>query len=365
MRISFVLPTVGMSGGIKVVAIYAKKLADKGYEVVLVSPPAKEPTFRQKLKSLLKGSGWPKVKVEESHLDGLGLNHVVLETYRPVTDSDLPDADVVIATWWETAEWVNVLSPSKGAKVYFIQHHEVFDYLPVERAAATYRLLLHKIVIAKWLLDVMKNEYGDNNVDLVPNSVDREQFHAEKRGKQTVSTVGFLFADTAFKGVDITLQAIKKLKETIPNLRVISFGSLSPDNFPQWDDTIEFYLSPAQDKIRDLYAQCDVWITASRSEGFNLPAIEAMACRTPIVSTMTGWPMESIVSYENGILTDVDDIDALADGAKWILSLSQEDWKSLSQNAYETLTESTWERSTTLFENALHNAISCQSEKAV
>ena len=43
-----------------------------------------------------------------------------------MTDVDVPDGDLIIATWWETAEWVNALSPNKGAKVYFIQHHEIF-----------------------------------------------------------------------------------------------------------------------------------------------------------------------------------------------------------------------------------------------
>jgi glycosyltransferase involved in cell wall biosynthesis len=362
MKICFVLPTVDMSGGIKVVSIYAKMLTAKGHEVVLVSPPERELSFRQKLKAFLRGRGWPQIKPIKSHLSDLMLNHTVLEQYRPVTNTDLPDADVVIATWWETAEWVNALDRSKGAKVYFIQHHEVFDYLPVSRSAATYRLPLHKIVIARWLLDVMRDEYGDDNVDLVPNSVDKKQFYANVRGKQPVPTVGFLFSYAEFKGVDVTLKAIGKLKETIPNLRIISFGAFKPDTFPTWDNSIDFYYSPAQDTIRELYAQCDVWITASRSEGFNLPAMEAMACRTPIVSTKAGWPMEAIRSTENGILTEIDDVEALADGAKWVLSLNQDHWKKLSLNAYETLSESTWEHSADLFEKALNNAISISKQ---
>jgi hypothetical protein len=32
--------------------------------------------------------------------------------------------------------------------------------------------------------------------------------------------------------------------------------------------------------------KCDAWMTCSRSEGFNLPALEAMACRTPVVLTL-------------------------------------------------------------------------------
>src|SRR5262245_42601030 len=43
----------------------------------------------------------------------------------------------------------------------------------------------------------------------------------------------------------------------------------------------ELVLSPPQDRIRDLYARCDVWLTASRSDGFNLPAIESMLAEHP------------------------------------------------------------------------------------
>src|SRR5208282_5263036 len=48
-------------------------------------------------------------------------------------------------------------------------------------------------------------------------------------------------------------------------------------------------------------------LTASRSEGFNLPAMEAMACRTPVVSTRTGWPAEAVKTGINGVLVDVED----------------------------------------------------------
>ena len=58
-----------------------------------------------------------------SHFDYVGVPVHVLDRYRPVMDCDVPDGDVVIATWWETAEWVVELSSRKGAKAYFIQHY--------------------------------------------------------------------------------------------------------------------------------------------------------------------------------------------------------------------------------------------------
>jgi glycosyltransferase involved in cell wall biosynthesis len=357
MRITFVLPVVNMNGGIKVAAIYAKALTVRGHEVILVSPPLKTIPFRRKIKSLISGKGWPADPPPlASHLDGTGLDIRLLDRWRPVTDDDVPDADVVIATWWETAEWVNALSPRKGAKVYFIQHHEVFSYLPVARCHASYRLPLHKIVIARWLKDLMQAQYGDAAVDLVPNSVDRTQFFSPVRDKQRVPTVGFLYSSVAFKGLDMSLEALQSVRKKFPDLRLICFGSEPRSATLPLPEGVEFSFSPPQDQIRNLYSQCDVWITASRSEGFNLPAMEAMACRTPVVATRTGWPEEAIETAKNGMLVDVDDVAGLARGVEWILSLANDEWKMLSQRAYETACAGSWEESSRMFEDALVHA---------
>jgi glycosyltransferase involved in cell wall biosynthesis len=353
MKISFVLPPVNMSGGIKVVAIYANILSERGHDVFLISPPSQNIPIRRKIKYFLKGYGWQKKLGPESHLDGLDLKHKVLDRWRPVTDDDVPDADIVIATWWETAEWVSELSDRKGAKVYFIQHHEVHEHLNPERSRATYFLPLHKIVIARWIQNIMRDEYGDINVDLVPNSVDHKQFFSSVRGKQLIPTIGFLYSPIKFKGVDVTLQVINRLRVTFPKLRVIAFGTYKPNKEVNFDSRIEFYFSPDQDKIRNLYAQCDVWLTSSRTEGFNLPAMEAMACRTPVVSTKAGWPEEAVVTGENGVLVNVDDVHALTQGAETILSLSENAWREMSENAYNTVALSSWQDSANQFEKSL------------
>ena len=353
LRITFVAPPAGMGGGIRVIAMYAKLLAEQGHSVVVVSQPAAPISLKQKFKSLLKQQGWPVRKPLTSHLDGLGLDHRVLAAHRPVTDSDVPDADVVIATWWETAEWVNALSARKGAKVYFIQHHEVFDYLPVERCRATYRLPLHKIVIAKWLASLMLDEYGDTAVDLVSNSVDHKQCFAPSRGKQVRPTLGFLYQDVPFKGIDVALAGIRLLREKYPELRVLCFGSNAPADLAAHADLVEFYESPPQENIRDIYGQCDVWVTASRSEGFNLPAMEAMACRTPVVATKTGWPEEAISNGVNGYLVDVDDVAGLVAGVSRILELDDVAWHEMSDAAFLTVADSTWTKSCAQFEAVL------------
>jgi glycosyltransferase involved in cell wall biosynthesis len=357
MRITFVLPVVNMSGGIRVPAIYAKALMQMGHKVVLVSLPPDKTPLRRKIKAFLSGKGWPQnIRKYKSHLDGQGFDHRVLDQCRIPINKDVPDGDVVVATWWETAEWVNELGKEKGAKVYFIQGHEVFPHLPVERVHATYRLPFHHIVIASWLQKIMNSLYGKATVDLVHNSVDHTQFFAPQRNRQSVPTVGFLYNKIPLKGVEVTLLALAKLKKVHPNLRAVCFGSQSPTIELPLEDWIEFQLEPEQDHIKDIYAQCDVWITSSRTEGFNLTAMEAMACRTPIVSTRTGWPIEAIDSYKNGVLVDIDDVEGIVAGVQWVLGLSDSEWQKLSEAAYKTVENSSWEKSAKLFEKALIHA---------
>jgi len=357
MRITFIIPTVSLAGGTRVVVIYAQALVRLGHLVRIISPPPQSMPLRQKLKSWIFDNGrLNDLRPPMSHLDGSGLDHHVLDRWRPVTDVDVPDGDLVIATWWETAEWVNALSPNKGAKVYFIQHHEIFPYLPVKRCEATYRMPLHKIVVARWLQQVMRTRYGDEMVDFVPNSVDRSQFFSADRSKQSTPTVGVLYSAVPSKGLDTALSALQITREKFPDLRLLSFGSQQPNNKFALPKGTEFFFCPPQDQIRNLYSECDLWITASRSEGFNLPAMEAMACRTPVVSTRTGWPAEAVKTGINGVLVDVEDQVGIATGIEWVLSQNEKGWRRLSSNAYATVASSSWKESAEMFEKALKKA---------
>jgi glycosyltransferase involved in cell wall biosynthesis len=202
----------------------------------------------------------------------------------------------------------------------------------------------------------MQTEYGDNVVDLVPNSVDKAQFFAPVRGKQLMPTVGCMYSVHTSKGLDATLEAVRIVAKGMSKLRLVTFGVGAPPSEIEFPDFTEQFRSPKQDELRELYARCDVWVTASRNEGFNLPAMEAMACRTPVVATRTGWPEEAVVTGKNGVLVEIDDVAALAQGIAWVLSRGEQEWRDLSANACATVTSSSWQRSAEMFEEALRHA---------
>ena len=359
MKINMVLPTVDISGGVRVIAIYAQRLAQRGHEVTCVSCTARPASLRRKIGSLARGRGWPaNPRPRPSHMDSVDVAHRVISPWRPIRDADVPDGDVVLATWWETAEWVAALSPSKGAKAYLIQHHELlFEGMPRERVAATWRLPLHKITISKWLTEVAHDTYGDPYASHVPNSVDTDQFHAPPRGRQQQPTVGMLYSATKFKGAQVSLEAIGRASKQVPGLRVVAFGAEPVNPELPLPPGAEYHHRPPQNAIKDLYAKCDVWLCGSRSEGFHLPPLEAMACRCPVVSTRVGGSMDVIDEGVNGHLVDVGDVAALADRLTRVLKLPEPAWRQMSDAALSTAKRYTWDDAAQRLESALHVAI--------
>jgi glycosyltransferase involved in cell wall biosynthesis len=357
MKITFVMASAfDLSGGDRVVATYADCLRQRGHDVVVVSRARPAITLRDRARALLKGKGWLTQVKKPSHFDNLDVPRYVIDGYRPVVDADLPDADVVIATWWETAAWVAKLSPRKGAKAYFVQHHEVFDYLPQAQTAASYRLPLHKITIAQWLVDLMRTEYNDEVVSLVPNSVDTAQFYAPPRTKQPTPVVGMTYSPIPWKGCDISLKAFSLAAQQIPDLRLVCFGSGDPIPSLPLPPTVDFTARPTQAMLRELYAKCDAWLFGSRIEGYGLPILEAMACRTPVIGTPAGAAPE-LLANGAGLLVNPEDPEDMAKAIVKLCQFSESEWKTMSEIAYTRVTGYSLADAVTRFESALKMAI--------
>jgi glycosyltransferase involved in cell wall biosynthesis len=223
----------------------------------------------------------------------------------------------------------------------------------VDEAAVTYGLPLHKIVISPYLERIMRERYGDADVSLVPNAVDVNRFSTPPRGKRPRPTVGWIHAAEPLKNSDVSLQAAAILRQRFPDLHITCFGPQAPGGPLELPDGSDFVVRPSQDRIPSLYAACDVWFVSSQTEGFGLPLVEAMACRTPVVSTPVGIAETYIRDGENGFIVPIGDPEALADAASRVLSWDDARWRVASEAARDTVASYTLDEAVERFEAAL------------
>ncbi|MCA9606470.1 MAG: glycosyltransferase family 4 protein [Myxococcales bacterium] len=358
MRITFVVATADLTGGCRVVGIYARRLIERGHDVLVVTRKPYRGSWRERVRSALRGDPThllPRRHV--SHLELLDVPRRYVDRHRPILARDVPDADAIVATWWETAEWIDAMPRRKGARAYLIQGNEadLVEDARRERVLRTWDLPFTRVVISSWLGRLVEERTGEAPI-LVPNSVDGAQFDAPPRGKQPRPTLGLTFSPTPIKGFDVATEVVRRVRAEIPTLRVVCFSAAKPPRDVQhW---MEHHHRPAQDVIPKLYASCDVFLSTSRQEGFGLPALEAMACRTPLVSTRYGGPADFVRDGENGFLAEVDDVEALTARVLEVLRLSDASWRALSERTHASAHGYTWEDAAARLEAALELASS-------
>ncbi len=360
LRITFALPADNPSGGMRVAALYATKLSQRGHKVIAVIPQATRPTLRARLSALIKrriiireGRPNPISFFRDVPFEVRWLNHQGTATNR-----DVPDADIVIATWWETVEWVWSFKDSKGAKLHFMQDYEDWwgfpEMLDISRIDAAYALPIPKIVIAEWETKLLKTKWGQTPIAVIPNSVDTDIFFADRRGKQKVPTVGFTYSTVLNKGCSVIISAIELARAHFPNLRVVAFGAASPNEaFPEY---VEFHMAVPDNRLREIYASCDAWLFGTRREGFGLPILEAMACRTPVIGTPAG-AGEDLIGRGGGILIPIDDAKAMADAIVRIVQMPQKVWEGVSDIAFNTAVSYSWDDAADRFESVLRELV--------
>ncbi len=357
MKITFLCATVSLGGGSRVTATHARNLLQFGHDVNVISRAPAKPSLKNRVGRLVRNEG-PAIPPDRTlYFDPLGDRHRQIPPGHELQPEDLPDADILIATWWETAFDAMRMPPEKGQKVYFVQHHEVHDHLPKERSALTYDMPFKKIAVSQWLVDVMASEYGDTNVSKVLNAVDHDLFDAPARGRQERPTVGMMYSDVPFKGAAVAIEAIERLRDRYSDLRLLVFGKSDPTRDLPLPAFAEFHRSPAQPDIAKLYAACDAWIVPSFDEGYGLPIIEAMACRTPVVSTTVGAARDLVQPGHNGFIVEPGDSTAMADRLADILALSDEEWQRFSDAAHRTAHGYSWLDASRQFEAVLKDVM--------
>jgi len=354
MRINIVVSVIDRSGGFKVVATLSRLLVERGHEVNLIVNQLNKSSLSGKLKNWIVDRRF--VKKNELSMYSVSIPFTLADNRRLLNPSDVPDADVVIGTWWRTMEFVKDLPPEKGEKIHFVQDYEVWGRegaAPVDRIL---QLQLPKITISAFLLNLLTGKFGNKEVYLLPNAVDHDIFFSPLRRKGSPTTVGFTYTHDPRKGSDLILKAVALARMSYPALKVVAFSHGPPQPsipVPAW---VDFHVAPNPEEIRKIYSACDAWLFGSRREGFGLPILEAMSCRTPVIGTPAGAAPE-LLSHGAGILVGDQDWEGMARAILDVTRMPNDEWLGLSQRAFRRAEENQWTTVAEKLENILTGLI--------
>lgn len=163
------------------------------------------------------------------------------------------------------------------------------------------------------------------------------------------------------KGYDLLIAALATLDEMPWRLTIAGDRTRNPAAAAQLDADIEAYglgnriavlgAVPAE-RIIELYLASDVFVLASRFEGYGMALAEAIAHGLPVVSTLAG-AIPDTVPAGTGLLVPRDDVAALARALRRVIGDPTERQR-LATNARAAAAQlPTWQDSARLFAGAI------------
>ena len=148
--------------------------------------------------------------------------------------------------------------------------------------------------------------------------------------------VGRLLYD---KGVKEFVEAARIIKLRHPKTQFWLVGELDPDNpatvekdeLIEWVDSDIVYYHGFQRDVRPFISKSDCVVLPSYREAIPRTITEAMAMAKPVITTDTAGCREAVEEEVNGYLAKLRDANDLAESMQKIISLTEEERKSMGQ----------------------------------
>jgi len=351
MKINMIVPFVNNTGGIQVVFKYADALLSMGHDVVIYEPAIpyafewsgiKYP--KRLMKVLIKGAFFKGYKPQWYDLK------TPLKLVRKINDKTIREADVTIATAWPTAYDVAKLPDKCGKKYYFIQHYEAWSG-EKSKVDGSFKLGLKPVVIAGWLKDLLKKEFGISDTIVVNNGIELNDFYPSlgKRYDNKKLKVLLLMHEAEFKGMKYGLDAFKKFIDAGYDAELHLFGVSLTHDLP---DYAKVHVACSREELRKLYSEADIYLFPSLSEGWGLTVVEAMACKCAVCGTNVGCLLDFGKHKETAMISGPKDVDAMVENMK-ALADDRKLLETVSLGGYEEAKKCSMEKANAAFENAI------------
>jgi len=227
-----------------------------------------------------------------------------------------------------------------------------------------YKMIHGKIAVSEWAKGFVSSYFpGDYNI--IPHGVDTERFSSEIApiedfcdGKLNILFVSRL---EKRKGITYLLKAFKRVREEIPQSRIIIVGPGNKDRYQELVNTMNlkdvvFTGGVSHADLPRYYSTADIFcIPATGQESFGIVLLEAMAAGKPIVASNIPGFAGVLTHGAEGLLVTPRDDEALADALLSLLKdqdlrqqmgsngrgkAERHSWESIAQRTVDFYVES-------------------------
>lgn len=340
MKVAILVPSFSKySGDARVAEMQAKEFLKKGDKVAIFA---------------LEGD----LRLEGAEIYKLGLakGRFFERSYRLLFFLDLPkilkwlpklkEYDLIISHLYPM-NWLAYLAKKIFKKRYVFYNHgtnppELFPKF-YERIYLRLYLYLNKLTtsnvdevisVSEYARRELKEQLGlESRVEY--NRIDTALFHASTDGSSVrkkhalgdAPVMLFVGRIAPQKRVDHLVKAFKLTKQRLPNATLIIVGEHTYDYYSKRvrelaDSSVIFVGSLPHRELASYYAACDLYVTTSYWESFNLPLAEAQACGKPVVAFDIG-PHREVIN-DNGTLVEQGDLYGFADACAELLSKTRD-----------------------------------------
>jgi len=282
LHVVYLLTHVGICGGVKIIFEHANHLKEKGVEVTLISHFPR-PTW------------YP-----------INCNYIQVPFEIELAEG-IPDCDVIVATYWDHIQ-VSI-DMKKAPVVYFEQgDFHIFEYnslYPSIKDFVYRQLQLPQFIftVSNQCARLIKEIYNRKAI-VIPNAIEKKIFKPNEDGFTITKEPYILMVGNpglAFKGINDIIKAFEVIKKSMPNIKLYLISPQKPDAEVELN-VEKVFVNPSQQEIAHLYRNALMYICGSYYESFCLPALEAMACGCPVVTTNNEGVLEYAQDNYNALI---------------------------------------------------------------
>ncbi len=314
-KIMFFCPTDTWGGVEKNVLLRCKFLADKGYRIWVVLLKGK---FQEKFKDVKN------VSVINVNSRGGDLNVLVVATYVKLLKRIAPDVvfSALKKDWW-LVSLSAYLSSVPRTILYLGIKRKIKNSLKYKLVFNTFKaiVLVNSDSLKRHLLESTRFFDAENlfriyNGFQIPES--KEIFPVKKQFNLPEDSfiVGSVGRMSVQKGYDQLPRILEQLPKNVHMVHV-GTGALEEEIKKMASSsnvTERIHFLGQKDNVNPVYRAMDAFLLCSRYEGMANVVNEALSHGVPVVSTRVDGSEELLDHGTYGILTDIDDVSAMAQG---------------------------------------------------